>query len=124
MMTSDERKLATASLVPLEIDPGRTSNIIDDTRVVSMHDIVLASILRLSKGVIFDTIVHNIEFTLNNKQTDSLPWKLTGMSLICDASRNKKYMQKLQKMQVRRLFDENVRSSCQTMIVTDVSSMD
>lgn len=64
----------------------------------------LASVLSLSKGVIFDTIVHNIEQTLSNRRTDPLPWKLTGMSLICDASRNKKYMQKLQKMQVIPTF--------------------
>ncbi|CAF3620216.1 unnamed protein product [Rotaria sordida] len=79
MMANDERKLATSSLIPLEIDP--------------------ASILSLSKGVIFDTIVHNVEYTFNNRRTDPLPWKLVGMSLICDPSRNKKYMQKLQKMQ-------------------------
>ncbi|CAF0867335.1 unnamed protein product [Adineta ricciae] len=78
-MVGDEKKLAESSLIPLEIDP--------------------TSILSLSKGVIFDTIVHNIECTLNNRQTNPLPWKLTGMSLICDPSRNKKYMQKLQKMQ-------------------------
>ncbi|CAM4760197.1 unnamed protein product [Rotaria magnacalcarata] len=79
MMSGDERKLATSALIPLEVDP--------------------ASILSLSKGVIFDTIVHNIEYTFNNRCTDSLPWKLIGMSLICDANRNKKYLQKLQKMQ-------------------------
>ncbi|CAF2392085.1 unnamed protein product [Rotaria sp. Silwood2] len=79
MMANDERKLATSSLIPLEIDP--------------------VSILSLSKGVIFDTIVHNIEYTFNNRRTDPLPWKLVGMSLICDPSRNKKYTQKLQKMQ-------------------------
>ncbi|UJR35659.1 hypothetical protein I4U23_028409 [Adineta vaga] len=78
-MAGDEKKLAASSLIPLEVDP--------------------ASILSLSKGVIFDTIVHNIEYTLNNRRIDPLPWKLTGMSLICDPSRNKKYMQKLQKMQ-------------------------
>ncbi|CAF1613840.1 unnamed protein product [Adineta ricciae] len=78
-MAGDEKKLAESSLIPLEIDP--------------------TSILSLSKGVIFDTIVHNIEYTLNNRRADPLPWKLTGMSLICDPSRNKKYMQKLQKMQ-------------------------
>ena len=67
---------------------------------------LLASVLSLSKGVIFDTIVHNIEHTLSKRRSDALPWKLTGMSLICDATRNKKYMQKLQKMQVgeRRPF--------------------
>ncbi|CAF4841297.1 unnamed protein product [Rotaria socialis] len=79
MMAGDERKLATSALIPLEVDP--------------------ASILSLSKGVIFDTIVHNVEYTFNNRCTDSLPWKLIGMSLICDANRNKKYLQKLQKMQ-------------------------
>jgi len=78
-MISDERKLTSASLIPLEIDA--------------------ASVLSLSKGVIFDTVVHNIEHTLSKRRTNPLPWKLTGMSLICDASRNKKYMQKLQKMQ-------------------------
>jgi hypothetical protein len=62
------------------------------------------SVLSLSKGVIFDTIVHNVEHTLNNRRTDPLPWKLTGMSLICDPSRNKKYMQKLQKMQVKDIY--------------------
>jgi hypothetical protein len=66
--------------------------------------------LSLSKGVIFDTIVHNIEYTLSNRRTDPLPWKLSGMSLICDPSRNKKYMQKLQKMQVNsvNLSENNV----------------
>ncbi|CAF0945313.1 unnamed protein product [Adineta steineri] len=79
MMANDEKKLAKSSLISLEIDP--------------------ASILSLSKGVIFDTIVHNVEYTLNNRRTDPLPWKLVGMSLICDPSRNKNYLQKLQKMQ-------------------------
>ncbi len=64
--------------------------------------------MSLSKGVIFDTIVHNIEYTLNNRRTDPLPWKLNGMSLICDPSRNKKYMQKLQKMQVNLIYSVNL----------------
>lgn len=61
---------------------------------------ILASVLSLSKGVIFDTIVHNIEATLSNRLKTPLPWKLFGMSLICDPIRTKKFIQKLQKMQV------------------------
>lgn len=69
---------------------------------------VLGSILSLSKGVIFDTIVHNIGCTFSNRCSDSLPWKLVGMSLICDPDRNKKYLQKLQKMQVNKTHSKAV----------------
>lgn len=99
-MTSDERKMATASLIPLEIDAGNFLRSCVEYSVYDFNFLLLASILSLSKGVIFDTIVHNIEHTLSDRRPDPLPWKLTGMSLICDASRNKKYVQKLQKMQV------------------------
>ena len=98
-MANDERKPATSSLIPLEIDPGNPINSNSTIFFIRFFEF-LASILSLSKGVIFDTIVHNVEYTLNNQRTDPLPWKLIGMSLICDPSRNKRYMQKLQKMQV------------------------
>src|SRR5689334_22540938 len=99
-MTGVERRPPPSIPIPLEVDPGKSILRIFD--LIYLCTFILVSILSLSKGEIFDTIVHNIECTLSKRHNEPLPWKLTGMSLICDPNRNKKYMQKLQKMQVSK----------------------
>ncbi|CAF1254255.1 unnamed protein product [Didymodactylos carnosus] len=56
-------------------------------------------VLRTRHGIVFNTIVKNVESTLKKTVDDVLNWKLTNMFVICDPVKSKHFLQKLSTMQ-------------------------